>query len=50
MTPLFRVHFEDGEKLDIRAEDSSAATKIAKRRYDGIITKVKLVREKETNR
>ena len=42
----FRVHFEDGHKLNIHADDSGAATKIAKRKYDGIITKVKLVRGK----
>ncbi|MEV4609742.1 hypothetical protein MRBLMR1_004841 [Neorhizobium sp. LMR1-1-1.1] len=42
----FRVHFEDGHKLNIHAKDSSEATKIAKRKYDGIITKVKLIREK----
>jgi hypothetical protein len=44
----FRVHFEDGHKLNIHAENSGDATKVAKRKYDGIITKVKLVREKET--
>ncbi len=45
--PLFRVHFEDGTKLNIAADNSGDATKAAKRKYDGIVTKVKLVREKE---
>lgn len=42
----FRVHFADGHKLNLHAADSGEATKIAKRKYDGIVTKVKLVREK----
>ena len=47
MSTIFRVHFEDGHKMNIPAKDSVSATKNAKRAYDGIITKVKLVREKE---
>ncbi|CDZ43064.1 Hypothetical protein NGAL_HAMBI1146_58370 [Neorhizobium galegae bv. officinalis] len=44
---LFRVHFEDGTKLNVPADDSSDARRIAKRKYDGIVTRVKIVREKE---
>ncbi|MBX5015915.1 hypothetical protein [Rhizobium lentis] len=42
---LFRVHFEDGTKLDVEASDSTAASKAASARHDGIIRKVKRVRE-----
>ncbi|WP_018516447.1 hypothetical protein [Rhizobium leguminosarum] len=41
---LFRVHFEDGTKLDVHATDSSSATKAAVAQHDGIITKIKRVR------
>ncbi|MBO0142291.1 hypothetical protein JZX87_14080 [Agrobacterium sp. Ap1] len=47
MSTIFRVHFEDGTKMNIPAKDSVSATKHAKRADDGIITKAKLVREKE---
>ncbi|MCM2399837.1 hypothetical protein NBH20_01600 [Rhizobium sp. S153] len=43
----FRVHFEDGHKLDISAANAKAATDKAKAAHDGIIRKVKLVRESE---
>ncbi|WP_181592292.1 hypothetical protein [Rhizobium tropici] len=43
---LFRVHFEDGEKLDVRAKDAATAAKAALARHDGIIRKTKIVREK----
>lgn len=41
---LFRVHFEDGTKLDIPAGDSAAATKAAGAQHAGIITKIKRVK------
>lgn len=43
----FRVHFEDGHKIDISAANAKSATDNAKAAYDGIIRKVKLVRESE---
>lgn len=45
----FRVHFEDGTKLDVNdAETAQEASKKALQRHDGIIRKVKVVRESET--
>ncbi|NTF87528.1 hypothetical protein G6L46_10370 [Agrobacterium rhizogenes] len=44
-TQLFRVHFEDETKLDVQAADTNEARKIAWKRYDGIIRKIKIVRE-----
>ncbi|ANM12088.1 hypothetical protein [Rhizobium sp. N324] len=41
---LFRVHFEDGTKLDVTAADTKAATKTAGDQHDGIIKKVKRVK------
>ncbi len=43
----FRVHFEDGTKLDVDAETAQEASKKALKRHDGIIRKVKVVRESE---
>lgn len=44
----FRVHFEDGTKLDVNdAETAQDAAKKAMARHDGIIRKVKVVREGE---
>ncbi len=43
----FRVHFEDGRKLDISAADAKSATDKARAAHDGIVRKVKLVRESE---
>lgn len=43
----FRVHFEDGRKIDIEAADAKSAAEKAKAAHDGIIRKVKLVRESE---
>lgn len=43
----FRVHFEDGHKLDVDAETAQEASVKAKKAYDGIIRKVKVVRESE---
>ncbi|NTI27634.1 hypothetical protein [Rhizobium rhizogenes] len=44
-TPLFRVHFEDETKLDVQAADATEARKLAAKRHDGIIRKIKIVRE-----
>lgn len=44
--PLFRIHFEDGEKIDVPAKDAATANKAALARHDGIIRKTKIVREK----
>ncbi len=44
--PLFRVHFEDGEKIDVTAKDAATANKAALAQHDGIIRKTKIVREK----
>ncbi|NEI60952.1 hypothetical protein [Rhizobium leguminosarum] len=41
---LFRVHFEDGTKLDITAGDSASASKRAGAQHAGIITKIKRVK------
>ncbi|MBY5849636.1 hypothetical protein HFN51_03565 [Rhizobium leguminosarum] len=41
---LFRVHFEDGTKLDVTAADSTAASKRAGAQHAGIITKIKRVK------
>ncbi|MGO8093183.1 hypothetical protein [Rhizobium leguminosarum] len=42
---LFRVHFEDGTKLDVQATDTASARKKAEVQTDGIIRKIKRVRE-----
>lgn len=41
----FRVHFEDGTKLDIQAADAKSAATEAGQRHPGIIRKTKLIRE-----
>lgn len=41
---LFRVHFEDGEKLDVTAADADTARKIASKRHPSHITKIKRVK------
>lgn len=43
----FRVHFEDGHKIDIEAADTKSATEQARAAHDGIIRKVKRIRESE---
>ncbi|MBY2911392.1 hypothetical protein [Rhizobium leguminosarum] len=40
---LFRVHFEDGTKLDVHATDTAGARKKAEAQSDGIIRKIKRV-------
>jgi hypothetical protein len=42
---IFRIHFADGEKIDIDAETPAAAAKEAGRRRPGVpVLKTKLVR------
>lgn len=41
----FRVHFVDGEKLDVHALSSDHARQIAENRRPGIIEKIKRIRE-----
>ncbi|WP_203469759.1 hypothetical protein [Rhizobium rhizogenes] len=47
--PTFRVHFDDGTKIDIRGVDSRDVPKAAKAQYDGIIQKIKVVKEEQAN-
>lgn len=42
----FRVHFEDGTKIDVSAATSVRAAEEAKRRHVGIVDKVKLIKER----
>jgi hypothetical protein len=43
---LYRVHFADGTKIDVSAEDTNAARRIAhQKRPEGKAAKIKLVRE-----
>lgn len=37
----FRVHFEDGTKLEVEADDPSGARSAAMKRHRGRITKIK---------
>jgi len=41
----FRVHFEDGQTLDVIAATPDEARRIAAKRIKGVIGKVKIVRE-----
>lgn len=43
----FRVHFEDGTKLDMQAADAKAAATEAGKRHPGLIRKTKRIRETE---
>lgn len=43
----FRVHFEDGTKLDVLATDAKTAATEAGKRHPGLIRKTKLIRETE---
>lgn len=43
----FRVHFEDGTKLDIHAADAKSAATSAGQRHPGLIRKTKRIRETE---
>jgi hypothetical protein len=43
--PSFRVHFEDGAKVVVSAATADHARKIAAGRHDGIITKIKRVKD-----
>lgn len=44
----FRVHFDDGTKLDICAADSRDVPALAKVQHDGIIRKIKVVKDGQT--
>lgn len=46
LTP-FRVHFKTGEPVDVTAISANEAREIALTRRTGIVTKVKIVREKD---
>lgn len=41
----FKVHYADGTKVVVDAQNPTAARKIAEKRHDGIVTKIKLVKE-----
>ena len=43
---VFRLHYTDGTTLDVDAENPTQAREIAKERRTGVITKVKVVKEK----
>jgi hypothetical protein len=45
----FRVHFDDGQALDVQAETPAKAREEARRRRPGNILKVKQVREEAAN-
>ena len=42
----FRVHFDDGWKLDVEAANTKAAGEAAQKQRPGIIRKIKIIREK----
>jgi hypothetical protein len=42
----FRLHYTDGTTLDVDAKNPTQAREIAKERRMGVITKVKIVKEK----
>jgi hypothetical protein len=44
-TLTFRIHFADGTKVVVDAPNPTAARKIAEKRHDAIVTKVKLVKD-----
>ena len=44
---VFRVHFEDGTKINVTATDTAAAKIEALKRQKGIVTKIKLNRERD---
>jgi len=44
---VFRVHFEDGTKVNVTAKDAAAAKIEALKRQKGIIAKIKLNRERD---
>lgn len=43
---VFRLHYSDGTTLDVDAENPTQAREIAKGRRTGVVTKVKVVKEK----
>jgi len=40
----FRVHFADGDKIDVHAANADAARKAAEAKRGGIVTKVKVLK------
>ncbi|NKJ34135.1 hypothetical protein [Rhizobium sp. SG570] len=48
--PTFRVHFDDGTKLKISGVDGRDVPKVAKAQHDGIIRKIKVVKDDQTQR
>lgn len=44
MTP-FRIHYSDNTTLDLDAETPAEARKIASARRNGVITKIKVLKE-----
>lgn len=46
--PTYRVHFDDGTKIDIHGVDSRDVPKAAKAQHDGIIRKIKVVKDGQT--
>lgn len=43
---VFRLHYSDGTTLDVGAENPTQAREIAKERRTGVITKIKVVKER----
>lgn len=43
--PVFRVHYADGVSFDIEAETPAQAREVAKVEHQGIIKKIKVVKE-----
>lgn len=42
----FRVHYETGETIDLDAKDAVEARQNANKQQEGIVTKVKVLKEK----
>jgi hypothetical protein len=48
--PIFRIHFESGEKLDLTAANAALADAAAKEARKGeLIRKIKLVKQEAAN-
>lgn len=43
---IFRVHFADGTKIDVQADTPLEASAAAHRQRNGVITKIKRLKEK----
>lgn len=42
---LYRVHFADGTKVDVEADTPAQARAVAVARHQGVVTKIKIVKE-----